>query len=238
MSQISSFRVLSFEPATLALWLCRSLSSHGWCSQYTWQLGVPSLPRRCSRPSPSLHFSASPPSTLSSSMPLGCPKEEWRSNEYRLVDSKECLYSLYPPVPSSALLVLSKSSLLFLRFIPTFTMLITSTFCAVLTLHDVWWHCTFVLAKLSITNNQWISYCTLILLMQDFLELDEHSCSITGYDEGKMCTNNSSENFGTDKEFVRAQVNVTPMILPTQNLVCRTLLRSAERSVELLWIVT
>lgn len=85
--------------------------------------------------------------------------------------------------------------------------------------------------SLSKFHNQCISYCTLILFMQDFLELDEHSCSIT---EGKMCTDNSSENFGTDKEFVCAQVNVTPMILPTQNLVCRTLLRSAERSVELL----
>ena len=38
--------------------------------------------------------------------------------------------------------------------------------------------------------------------------------------------------FVTDKEFVCAQVNVTPMILPTQNRACRTLLRSAERSVE------
>ena len=103
---MSSFRVLSFEPATLALWLCQSLSSHGWCSQYTWQLGAPSLPRRCSRPSPLLHFSASPPSTLWSSMHLGCLKEEWHSNEYRLVDSNECLHTSYPLVPSSALLFL------------------------------------------------------------------------------------------------------------------------------------
>ena len=49
--------------------------------------------------------------------------------------------------------------------------------------------------SLSKFHNQWISYCTLILFMQDFLELDEHSCSIT---EGKMCTNNLSKNFECD----------------------------------------